>query len=198
MFDIIKRAHNNRFCWFKKISIFKEEELKMKKILLVAVVALLATPLFASDMKFDAKVGYARIQGGANGFVIGPAMYYSLYNDEAGFIKDVAVGLGLDFTMAKLDGAWIYNLLIGPEARMEMPYSYVKLGFGYNYSRQTISVLGVSATASSNALGMKFGAGAIFKVAEGMKMGLDFTFAEKLTSGTAWMINVGPMVSFDF
>ena len=161
----------------------------MKKIFLVAVVALLATPLFASDMKFDAKVGYARMEGGVNGFVIGPAMYYSLYNDEAGFIKDVAVGLGLDYNMGKIDGAWAYNMLVGPEARMEMPYSYVKLGFGYDY----VKVAGIS----SNALGMKFGVGGLFKVAEGCKMGLDFTFAEKLTSGTAWTINVGPMVSFD-
>ena len=160
----------------------------MKKILLVAVVALLATPLFASDMKFDAKVGYARMEGGVNGFVIGPAMYYSLYSD-AGFIKDVSVGLGLDFNMGKLAGAWVYNMLVGPEARMEMPYSYVKLGFGYDYFK--------AAGLSSNALGMKFGAGALFVVAEGVKMGLDFTFAEKLTSGTAWTINIGPMVSFD-
>jgi opacity protein-like surface antigen len=165
----------------------------MKKIFLAAVVALLATPLFASDMKFDAKVGYARMEGGVNGFVIGPAMYYSLYNDEAGFIKDVAVGLGLDFNMGKLSGAWVYNLLVGPEARMEMPYSYVKLGFGYDYFRESVG----GVTVSSNALGMKFGAGALFKVAEGMKMGLDFTYAEKLTGGTAWTINIGPMVSFD-
>ena len=159
----------------------------MKKIFLVAVIALLATPLFASDMKFDAKFGYARMSG-ANGFVIGPAMYYSLYSDT-GFIKDLSVGLGLDFNMGKLAGAWVYNMLVGPEARLEMPYSYAKLGFGYDYFK--------AAGVSSNALGMKFAVGGLFVVAEGTKLGLDFTFAEKLTGGTAWTINIGPVVSFD-
>jgi len=160
----------------------------MKKIFLVAVVALLATPLFASDMKFDGKLDYARTQGGANGFVVGPAMYYSLYTDT-GFIKDFSVGLGLDFTMAKASGVWAYNMLFTPEARLEMPYSYAKLGFGYDYTR--------SGGVNNNALGMKIGLGGLFVVAEGTKLGLDFTFVEKLTGGTAWTIEVGPVVSFD-
>ena len=160
----------------------------MKKIFLVAVIALLATPLFASDMKFDGKLGYARTQGGANGFVVGPAMYYSLYSDT-GFIKDLSVGLGLDFTMAKLTGTWVYNMLLTPEARLEMPYSYAKLGFGYNYAR----ALGIG----NSALAMKISLGGLFVVAEGTKLGLDFTFVEILTGGTSWMINVGPVVSFD-
>ena len=160
----------------------------MKKIFLAALVALLATPLFASDMKFDGKFGYARSQGGGNGFVVGPAMYYSLYTDT-GFIKDFSVGLGLDFTMVKNSGVWGYNMLFTPEARLEMPYSYAKLGFGYDYFK--------AAGVSSNALGMKFAVGGLFVVAEGTKLGLDFTFAEKLTGGTAWTINIGPVVSFD-
>jgi hypothetical protein len=164
----------------------------MKKLFVAAAVALLATPLFASEMKFDAKVGYARMEGGANGFVVGPAFYYSLYSDE-GFVKDISLGLGFDFTMAKLAGEWMYNLLIGPEARVEMPYSYFKLGFGYDYFRT--KVLGTTAT--SSALGMKFGLGGLYEISEGMKMGLDFTFAYKLTDGRAWMINVGPVFSFD-
>ena len=160
----------------------------MKKFLVVAAVALLATPLFASEMKFDAKAGYARMEGGANGFVVGPAFYYSLYSDE-GFVKDISVGLGLDFMMAKLSGQWIYNMLVGPEARLEMPYSYFKLGFGYNYVK--------AGAAKSNALGMKFGLGGLYEISEGMKMGLDFTFGYKLTDGTAWTIAVGPVFSFD-
>lgn len=161
----------------------------MKKILLVAFATLLASPLFASDMKFDAKFGYARIEGGANGFVLGPAGYYSLYSDDEGFLKDFSLGLGLDFTMAKLSGTWIYNMLIGPEARLEMPYSYFKLGFGYNYWK--------AAGVSSNALGMKVGLGGLMEVAEGTKLGLDFTFGYKLTDGRMWSIGVGPVVSFD-
>ena len=170
----------------------------MKKIFLVAVIALLATPLFASDMKFDGKFGYARIKGGANGFVIGPAMYYSLYTDT-GFVKDISIGLGLDFVMAKtpvvltVPAAWVYNILVGPEARLEMPYSYFKVGFGYDY---TYDHTRVSST-NSNALGMKVGLGGLYEIAEGTKLGLDFTFIERLTDGTAWSINVGPMVSFD-
>ena len=160
----------------------------MKKLFLVAAVALLATPLFASDMKFDAKLGYAKMQGGASGFVVGPAMYYSLYQSD-GFVKDFGLGLGLDFTMAKLAGSWVYNMLIGPEARVEMPYSYAKLGFGYNYSKS----LGVA----SNALGMKFGVGFLYPIADATKLGLDFTFGYVLTGTRAWMINVGPVVSFD-
>ncbi len=164
----------------------------MKKIFLAALVALLATPLFASDMKFDGKFGYARSQGGGNGFVVGPAMYYSLYTDT-GFIKDFSVGLGLDFTMVKNAGVWGYNMLFTPEARLEMPYSYAKLGFGYDYFR----IAGVN----NNMFGMKFGVGALFEVAEGTKLGLDFTLVYTLTKGNLadrlWMINIGPVVSFD-
>ncbi len=171
----------------------------MKKIFLVAVVALLATPLFASDMKFDAKFGYARLKGGYNGFVIGPAMYYSLYSDT-GFIKDFSIGAGLDFTMAKGNGVWAYSVLISPEARLEMPYSYAKLGFGYNYVRVGEIVAGAGAT-TGNLFGMKIGVGALFEVSEGMKMGLDFTFNYAFNKGNfgerLWQINVGPMVSFD-
>ena len=166
----------------------------MKKIFLVAVVALLATPLFASDMKFDGKLGYARVKDGGNGFVIGPAMYYSLYTDN-GFVKDLSVGLGLDMTMAKFSTAstWGYNFLFTPEARLELPYSYVKLGFGYDYFR----IAGVN----NNLFAMKFGVGALFTVAEGTKLGLDFTLDYMLTQGNLgerlWIINVGPVVSFD-
>ena len=159
----------------------------MKKFFLVAAVALLATPLFASDMSFDVKAGYARIQGGANGFVVGPAFYYSVYQND-GFVKDLSVGLGLDFIMAKTTGVWVYNMLVGPEAKLEMPYSYFKLGFGYNYTK--------AAGITSNALGMKFGLGGMYEISEGMKMGLDFTFMEKLTDGRAWTITVGPVFSF--
>ena len=77
-------------------------------------------------------------------------------------------------------------MLVGPEARLEMPYSYAKLGFGYDWTKDV-----------GSALGMKFAVGGLFVVAEGTKLGLDFTFAEKLTGGTAWIINVGPVVSFD-
>jgi len=162
----------------------------MKKLFVAAAVALLATPLFASEMKFDAKVGYARMEGGANGFVVGPAFYYSLYSDE-GFVKDISLGLGFDFTMAKLSGSWIYNLLIGPEARVEMPYSYFKLGFGYNYLK--------AEETKDSSLGMKFALGGMYEISEGIKAGLDFTFAYKLTAGDfgrVWAINVGPVFSF--
>jgi len=169
----------------------------MKKLFVAAAVALLATPLFASEMKFDAKAGYARTKEGGNGFVVGPAFYYSVYSDE-GFVKDISVGLGLDFTMAKVDAGladkvWAYNLLVGPEARIEMPYSYFKLGFGYDY-------LKVKDLTSDNSIGMKFGIGGLYEIAEGIKAGLDFTFAYKLTEGDFgrfWMINVGPVFSFD-
>ena len=172
----------------------------MKKIFLVAVVALLATPLFASEMKFDGKLGYARVKDGGNGFVVGPAMYYSLYNDT-GFIKDLSVGLGLDVTMAKFSGtfdgssvsAWGYNFLFTPEARLEMPYSYFKLGFGYDYFR----IVGVN----NNMFAMKFAVGGLYPIAEGTRLGLDFTFDYMLTKGNLseriWIINVGPVLSFD-
>ena len=165
----------------------------MKKILLVTVVALLATPLFASEMKFDGKLGYARMKGGVNGVVIGPAVYYSLYSDEAGFMKDFSVGLGLDYTIGKVNGILVNNMLFTPEARLEMPYSYAKLGFGYDYYR--------AAGVNNNLFAMKFAVGGLYSIAEGTKLGLDFTFAYALTKGNlgerVWMINVGPVVSFD-
>jgi len=159
----------------------------MKKFFVVAALAVLATPLFASEMKFDAKLGYARLESGANGFVVGPAFYYSVYQND-GFVKDISVGLGLDFTMAK-SGSWCYNMLVGPEARLEMPYSYFKLGFGYDYAKD--------GSTTNNALGMKFGLGGLYAISEGMKMGLDFTFGYILTGTRSWMINVGPVFSYD-
>jgi len=164
----------------------------MKKLFLVAAVALLATSVFASDMKFDAKVGYAKIQNGGSGFVVGPGMYYSLYQGD-GFVKDFSLGMGLDFTMAKFAGAWGYNMFFGPEGRLEMPYSYAKLGFGYDYFR--------NAGVNSNMLAMKVGVGFLYPIADATKLGLDFTFGYTLTQGNVgsrmWMINVGPVVSFD-
>ncbi len=172
----------------------------MKKLFVAAAVALLATPLFASEMSFDARAGYARLgggnlDGGANGFVVGPAFYYSLYSDE-GFVKDLSVGLGVDFTMAKASDVWAsdvwaYDLLVGPEAKLEMPYSYFKLGFGYNYLK--------AEETKDSSLGMKFALGGMYEISEGIKAGLDFTFAYKLTAGDfgrVWAINVGPVFSF--
>ncbi|MEI6093681.1 MAG: hypothetical protein WCQ47_08420 [bacterium] len=164
----------------------------MKKLFLVAAVALLATPLFASDMKMDAKLGYARVKGGANGFNIGPSMYYSLYQSD-GFVKDLSVGGALDVMMAKQTGVWSYNVYIGPDARLAMPYSYFKLGFGYNYNR----VVGVN----SNLFGVKFGLGGLYPIAEGMKLGLDFSFFYAFNQGNLgekiWVMSVGPVLSFD-
>ena len=160
----------------------------MKKLFLVAAVALLATPLFASDLMMDAKVGYARFQGGANGFDIGPSMYYSLYKSD-GFVKDLAVGGNLDFAMAKLAGVWVYNVYVGPDAKLTMPYSYFKLGFGYDYAR--------AAGVATNLFGVKFGAAGLYPIAEGMKLGLDFSFFYAFNNGQPWTMSIGPVLSFD-
>jgi hypothetical protein len=160
----------------------------MKKLFLVAAVALLATPLFASDMKMDAKVGYARMQGGVNGFDVNPGVFYSLYTND-GFIKDLSLGGDLDFMMGKLAGVWVYNIFIGPMARMEMPYSYFKLGFGYAFNR--------AAGLNTNLFGTKFNLGGLYPIAEGMKLGLDFGFFYAFNQGQPWVMTIGPVLSFD-
>ncbi len=156
----------------------------MKKLFVAAVVALLATPLFAGDFTMDAKLGYVRTEGSGNGFVVGPAAYYSLYKGED-FVKDFSVGLGLDFNYIKAAGSWAYGISVGPEARLEMPYSYAKLGFGYNY-----------ADGAGSALGMKFSVAGIMEIAEGVNAGLDFAFNYRLTNGTMWSIAIGPVFCF--
>ncbi len=164
----------------------------MKKLFLVAAVALLATPLFASDMKMDAKIGYARVRGGANGFDIGPSMYYSLYQSD-GFIKDLGLGGALDYTYAKSNGVAFNSVYIGPDARLEMPYSYFKLGFGYDYGR--------AAGLNNNFFGVKFGAAGFYPIAEGMKLGLDFSFFMGFNSANfgqkPWVLSIGPVLTFD-
>lgn len=160
----------------------------MKKLFVAAVVALLATPLFANDFTMDAKLGYVRTEGSGNGFVVGPAVYYSLYKGED-FVKDFSVGLGLDFNYVKTSvlgvSDWGYGISVGPEARLEMPYSYAKLGFGYNYGE-----------GAGSALGMKFSIAGIMEIAEGVNAGLDFAFNYRLTNGTLWSIAIGPVFCF--
>ena len=164
----------------------------MKKLFLVAAVALLATPLFASDMKMDAKLGYARMQGGVNGFDVNPGVFYSLYASD-GFIKDLSLGGDLDFTMGKHAGVWVYSVFIGPMARIEMPYSYFKLGFGYDFLR--------AAGLNNNLFGLKFNLGGLYPIAEGMRLGLDFgmfyAFNQANLGSRTWAITVGPVFSFD-
>ncbi|MFH1223484.1 MAG: hypothetical protein V1647_03975 [Pseudomonadota bacterium] len=164
----------------------------MKKLFLVAAVALLATSVFASEMKMDAKLGYAKVKGGASGFNVSPAMYYSLYQGD-GFVKDFSLGMNLDFLMARAAGVWGYSMFLGPEGRLEMPYSYFKLAFGYDYYR--------AAGVNSNLFAVKFGAGFLYPVADATKLGLDVSFAYTLNSGNVgqklWMLSVGPVVSFD-
>jgi hypothetical protein len=166
----------------------------MKKLFLVAAVALLATPLFAQNMKMDAKLGYARMKGGMNGFNVNPGVFYSLYSSD-GFIKDLSLGGDLDFLMAKIPvvGGWAYSIFIGPMARLEMPYSYFKLGFGYDYSR--------GGGTNSNLFGVKFNLGGLYPIAEGMRLGLDFGMFYAFNQGNlgyrTWALSVGPVLSFD-
>ena len=164
----------------------------MKKLFLVAAVALLATSVFASDMSFDAKVGYARVKEGFNGFNVGPSMYYSLYQSD-GFVKNLAVGGAFDYMMARTAGVWMYNVYIGPDAKLEMPYSYFKLGFGYDYDR----IAGVN----NNLFGVKFGVAGMYPIAEGMKLGVDFSFFYAFNQANLgeriWTMSIGPVLTFD-
>jgi hypothetical protein len=160
----------------------------MKKLFLVAAVALLATPLFAQDMKMDAKFGYARAQNGFNGFNVNPGLYfYSLYSSED-FVKDLSLGLDFDFMMTK-NQVWAYNIGIAPMLRMEMPYSYFKLGFGYAFNR----VAGVN----TNLFGIKFNVAGLYPIADGMNLGLDFGMMYAFNNGQPWNLSIGPVLSFE-
>jgi hypothetical protein len=166
----------------------------MKKLFLVAVVALLATPLFASDMQMDAKLGYARGNGSANGFNVNPGLYfYSLYSSED-FVKDLSIGADFDFAMLKGTdalgaSAWTYNIGIAPMLKMAMPYSYFKLGFGYTFSKTPDDNL--------NLFGIKFNVAGLYPIADGMNLGLDFGMMYAFNSGRPWVLSVGPVLSFD-
>jgi hypothetical protein len=161
----------------------------MKKLFLVAVVALLATPLFASDMQMDAKLGYARGNGSANGFNVNPGLYfYSLYSSED-FVKDLSLGVDFDFAMLKANNVWTYNIGIAPMLKMAMPYSYFKLGFGYTYAR--------SQGNSDNLFGIKFNVAGLYPIADGMNLGLDFGMMYAFNQGRPWVLSIGPVLSFD-
>jgi len=161
----------------------------MKKLFLVAVVALLATPLFASDMQMDAKLGYARGNGSQNGFNVNPGLYfYSLYSSED-FVKDLSIGADFDFAMLKQVGVWTYNIGIAPMLKMAMPYSYFKLGFGYTFNR--------AAGLNTNLFGIKFNVAGLYPIADGMSLGLDFGMMYAFNNGRPWILSVGPVLSFD-
>jgi hypothetical protein len=167
----------------------------MKKIVLAAFVALLATPLFAassSDISLDINAGYFKPQDGGNGFGGGVAGYYSVMKDS-GILQNLGVGLAFDLGHVS-GGNFIF---VGPEAKLSMPYSYAKLGFGMSRASASVDVLGTSVSASSTGLGMKLSLGGVMPIAEGMSAGLNFTFGEKLSGGTAWTIVIGPVFSMD-
>lgn len=153
----------------------------MKKIVLAAFVALSAATVFAaaSDVSADVRVGYMRAEGGVNGVAGGVGGYYSLLKD-AGFLQNLSVGL--DFDVLHVSGTT--GVFVGPVAKAVMPYSYAKVGFGYEKF-------------VNSALGLKVSLGGLMPVADGMKVGLDFTFGEKLTNGSVWTIAIGPVFSID-
>ncbi|MBN1114191.1 MAG: hypothetical protein JXA66_02505 [Oligoflexia bacterium] len=155
----------------------------MRKVVLAALFAVLSAPLFASELTLDAKVGYARTQGGANGFDVGAGVYYSLMQTD-GFLQDLAVGGAFDFDMTKFGGTWGKGLFIGPEVKLSMPFSYFKLGMGYQ---------GVD----EHQFGLKIRVGGLYPIGEGMQAGLDFTFGYTLNAPRFWMITVGPAFSMD-
>ena len=152
----------------------------------LALAFLVSASLFASSM--DVKGGFVRFEGGENGLNVAPTLNYTLYTAEEGVIRGVDLGMGAEFAMAKPAGDFAYNLYVGPQGKVFLPYSYIKMGFGYNYSR--------IANVNCNDLAVMGGIGFFYPV-DGAKIGLDLTATQIITGTKSYMISVGPMVSFD-
>jgi len=161
----------------------------MKKIILLLF--FFPVILCAQDI-FDIKGGYSRIGystiGTGDGYTFGSGMYYPVYDDEDSFIQNFSIGAGIDYSSALAKGVWYYSFLMGPELRIEMPYSFFKFGLGYNYWK-------VAGLSSIGALGVKVCLGMLFEVDEKLKLGLDITVAYKVTRGRVNFFNVGPVIA---
>ncbi len=161
----------------------------MKTIILL--LCLFPVVLSAQNV-FDVKGGYSRIGystvGTGTGYTVGLGTYYQVYDDGDSFIQNFSIGAGTDYSSALAKGVWYYNLLIGPELRVEMPYSFFKFGFGYNYWK-------VAGLKSIGAIGVKFCLGALFEVDDELKLGLDITVAYKVTRGRVSFFNIGPVIA---
>ncbi len=159
----------------------------MKKLILI--VLMLPAVLSAQGL-FDAKAGYSRIGyetiGSGSGYTFGAGMYYPVHEDGHSFIRSFSIGAGIDYSTALAKGVWYYHVLTGPELRIEMPYSFVKIGAGYNYWK-------VKGLASIGAVGIKFCLGALFEITDDTKLGLDITVAYKVTKGKVSVFNIGPV-----
>lgn len=162
----------------------------MKKLSLL--IFLFPTIILAQRTTFDLKASYARIGyetiGSGNGYQFGTGFYYSVYDDEDSFFKDLSLGAGVDYSTALANGVWYYNVLAGPEFRAQMPYSYFKFGLGYNYWK-------VKGLSSIGAVGIKFSFGGLIDISEDMKAGLDISIAYKVTKGKVSVFSIGPMLS---
>ncbi len=167
----------------------------MKKIFIILSISLLPlSSINAQDNIVDLKASYARIGydtiGSGSGYQFGTAMYYKLYEEEQDFIKGISVGAGIDYSTALAKGVWYYNLLAGPEVKVDMPYSYFKFGFGYNYWK-------VKGLSSVGAVGVKVSAGTLFDITDTTRLGLDISLAYKVTKGKVTVFSLGPILSSD-
>ena len=157
----------------------------MRKLFLT-IAFLVSTCLMASTM--DVKGGLTRFEGGEYGLNASPTVNYTLYTSETGVVRGVDLGIGAEFAMAKPAGEFSYALYIGPQAKVSTPYSYVKMGFGYDYTRV--------AKLNYNDLAIMGGLGVFYPV-NNAKIGIDLTAIQSVTGAKLSSISVGPMVSFD-
>lgn len=153
----------------------------MKKVFLV-MAFLVSTCLMASSM--DVKGGLTHFESGDNGLNVAPTLNYTLYTSDKGVVRGFDIGMGAEFSMAKPADEFSYNLYVGPQGKVFLPYSYLKVGFGYNYSR--------IASVNANDMAVMGGLGLFYPV-EGAKVGVDLTATQLLTGSKAWMVSVGPM-----
>lgn len=163
----------------------------MKKVLLFI---LLIPAVLGAQAIMDVKGSYSRIGyetiGTGHGYSVGTGVYYSVYDDNDSFMRDFSVGASADYAAALAKGVWYTYIMAGPEFRLEMPYSFFKIGFGYNYWK-------VKGLSSIGGMGIKFCAGAIFEVSDEMKLGLDITVAYKLTRGKVSIFSIGPVIAMN-
>ena len=152
----------------------------------LTIAFLVSTCLMASTM--DVKGGLTRFEGGEYGLNASPTLNYTLYTSTDGVVRGVDLGIGAEFAMAKPANDFSYALYIGPQAKVVLPYSYVKLGFGYDYTRV--------ASINANDLGVMGGLGVFYPV-DGAKIGIDMTVIQAVTGAKVYSLSVGPMVSFN-
>jgi len=155
----------------------------MKHFVLAAIAMLFSVSLSAATL--ETKTSYASVQDTDNqGMVYGLNYSFNVYEGTS-FIENVTVGGLVDFGM--FEGK-AYNLFFAPIVKVELPLTYVKVGYGYDY----VKVAG----SNSNDWAMFVGAGVKTKLTDAVNFAFDYTMKYNIIAKT-YTHMFGPAISFN-